>query len=222
MRQLIFNRRAQVATLKKRNLITFSNPDSIISDQFRTIRTNIQFLTEGMKNRKFLITSTGKGEGKSTISANLAVSMAQQQKKILLIDANLRDAIIHSIFKLPNDIGLTNVLTKQVSPVDAVKQTEFGNLDILTSGTTSFNPLELLSNEIVKEMLDTLVKSYDIILIDSSSVLDFTESRVLANQCDGVVFVVNRGKTEIEKINEAKRVLELAHGKLVGVIMNEK
>jgi len=222
VRQLIFNRRAQVATLKKRNLITFSNPDSIISDQFRTIRTNIQFLTEGMKNRKFLITSTGKGEGKSTISANLAVSMAQQQKKILLIDANLRDAIIHSIFKLPNDIGLTNVLTKQVSPVDAVKQTEFGNLDILTSGTTSFNPLELLSNEIVKEMLDTLVKSYDIILIDSSSVLDFTESRVLANQCDGVVFVVNRGKTEIEKINEAKRVLELAHGKLVGVIMNEK
>lgn len=219
---MIFNRRAQVATLKKRNLITFSNPDSIISDQFRTIRTNIQFLTEGMKNRKFLITSTGKGEGKSTISANLAVSMAQQQKKILLIDANLRDAIIHSIFKLPNDIGLTNVLTKQVSPVDAVKQTEFGNLDILTSGTTSFNPLELLSNEIVKEMLDTLVKSYDIILIDSSSVLDFTESRVLANQCDGVVFVVNRGKTEIEKINEAKRVLELAHGKLVGVIMNEK
>lgn len=218
---MIFNKKRQVS-FKKRNLVSLSNPDSIISDQFRTIRTNIQFLTEKKKNRIFLITSTDKGEGKSTVTANLAVSMAQQQEKVLLIDANLRESTIHTIFKIPNKAGLTNVITKQVSLDEAVHRTEIGNLDILTSGTTSYNPVELFSNKSVRELLDTIAKSYDIVLIDSSSILDFTESRVLANQCDGVVMVINRGKTKLEKTAEAKRVLELANGKLVGAIMNER
>jgi capsular exopolysaccharide synthesis family protein len=220
VKQLIFNKRHQ-KTLKKRNLVTLSHPDSILSDQFRTIRTNINFLTDDKKKRSFLITSTDNGEGKSTISANLAVSMAQQKEKVLLIDANLRESTIHTIFKIKNDVGLTNVLTNQVSLEEAVYQTEIGNLDILTSGTISFNPVELLANEKVKKLLNMIVNSYDIVLIDSPSILEFTESRVLANHCCGVVLVIHRGKTEIEKTIEARRVLDLAHGKLVGAIMNE-
>lgn len=218
----MLSKKRQTASLKKRNLITFMNPDSFISDQFRSIRTNLHFLTERSENRIFLITSTGKGDGKSTVSANLAVSMAQQKERVLLVDANLRESVIHNIFKAPNQLGLTNVLTNQVSLEEAVFRTEIGNLDILTSGTILYNPVELLSNEKVKELLNKIANNYDFVLIDSPSVIEFTESRVLANQCEGVVLVVNRGKTEIEKTIEARRILELAHGNLVGAIINEK
>lgn len=217
----MFNKKDQKA-LKKKNLVTLTHPDSIISDQFRTIRTNIYFLTEERKNRIFLITSTDKEEGKSTITANLAVSMAQQKEKVLLVDANLRDSTIHTIFKIKNNHGLTNILENQISLGEAIIKTEIGNLDILTSGTISYNPVELLANEKVKDLLEIISKSYDIVLIDSPSILEFTESRVMANQCDGVVLVINRGKTELEKIIEAKRILDIAHGKLVGAIINEK
>lgn len=221
MKLLIFKKREQ-KNLKKRNLVTLSHPDSILSDQFRTIRANIHFLTEEGKNSVFLITSTEKGEGKSTITANLAVSMAQQKERVLLVDANLRNSMIHTIFKLKNHIGLTNVLANQVSLEEAVLPTDVGNLDILTSGSILYNPVELLANEIVKDLLKKLTNSYDIVLIDSPSILEFTESRVIANQCDGVVLVINRGKTELEKTIEAKRILDIAHGKLVGAIINEK
>ncbi|WP_286133794.1 CpsD/CapB family tyrosine-protein kinase [Bacillus sp. AFS053548] len=219
---LIFNKRKQTTAFKKRNLVTFTNPNSIISDQFRTIRTNLHFLTEETKNKILLITSTGKGEGNSTISANLAVSMAQQKEKVLLIDANLREASIHTIFKLQNNVGLTDLLTKRLELKDVVTSTDFENLDVLTSGTINFNPVELLANSAVKELFKKLITSYDIVLIDSPSILDYTETRVLANQCDGVVLVLNRGKTELEKTIEASRVIELSHGRLIGAIINEK
>lgn len=218
---MIFKKRYK-KNVKKRFLVTFTHPDSMISDQFRMIRTNINFLTEEKKKRNILITSTENGEGKSTITANLAVSMAQQKEKVLLIDANLRDSNIHKIFKIENNMGLTNVLTKQVSLEEAVIQSGIGNLDILTSGTVSFNPVEILANEIVEDLLKKLVNTYDIVLVDSPSILEFTESRVLANHCDGVVLVVNLGRTETDNIIEARRVLDLANGNLVGAIINER
>ncbi len=222
MRVLIFSKRKPTPTSKKRNLVTFTNPNSLISDQFRTIRTNLHFLTEERKNKVLLITSTGKGEGKSTITANLAVSMAQQKERVLLIDANLREASIHKIFKVSNNIGLTDLLTRQLNLEEVVTKTEFGNLDVLTSGAISYNPVELLANSTVKELFKKIMDSYDIVLIDSPSINEFTETRVLANQCDGVVLVLNRGKTDIENTNEASRIIELSHGKLIGAIFNEK
>ncbi|ASN06004.1 CpsD/CapB family tyrosine-protein kinase [Virgibacillus necropolis] len=207
---------------KRSQLITYSNPDSIVSDQFRAIRTNINFLTEKRKNRIFIITSPGDGEGKSTTTANLAVSMAQQKESILLIDANLRDPIIHDVFKVPNDLGLTSILSGKAKLENIIKRTGIGNLEILTSGANLFNPAELLGNEQMTELLKTVADMYDIVLIDSPPVLESTETRVLANQCDGVVLVLNRGKTELEKTVESRRVLELAHARLVGAIINEK
>jgi capsular exopolysaccharide synthesis family protein len=212
----------KAANVKKRHLVTYSNPDSKISDQFRTIRSNLQFLTEETNNRTFVITSTNKSEGKSTSTANLAVSMAQQSEKVLLIDASLREPIIHTIFKIPNELGLTDILSGKISFENTVQRTEIGKLDILTSGSYSSKPAELLGSEEMATLLQMAAASYDIVLIDSPSVLEYTETRVLANQCDGVVVVINRGKTALEKAVEAKRVLELAQANLVGAIINEK
>lgn len=212
----------QKATSKKNYLVTYSNPDSMISDQFRAIRTNINFLTEDRKNRLFIITSPGTGEGKSTTTANLAVSMAQQKERILLIDANLREPIIHDIFKVPNDVGLTSILSGKTNLEDAIQKLGIGKLEILTGGATTFNPAELLGNSRMTDLLRVVASTYDIVLIDSSPLLTSTETRVLANQCDGVVLVLGRGKTEIEKTIESRRVLDLAHANLVGAIINEK
>src|SRR5699024_5192204 len=118
-----------------KNLITYFNSDSIISDQFRTIRTNIKFLPGKRSNRIFLITSPSKGEGKTTTTANLAVSMAQQKENILLIDANLRGSSIHSMFEISNQFGLTDILTKKATFAEVVHKTGIGNLDILPSGS---------------------------------------------------------------------------------------
>lgn len=206
----------------KGSLITYSNSDSIISDQFRTIRTNIKFLPGEKKERSILITSPGKGDGKSTTSANLAVSMARQGEKVLLIDANLRDPVIHTIFKISNQIGLTDLLTRKSTFNEVVYQTGIGRLDILTSGSTFLNPAELLESDNMTSLLSSVVNSYSMVLIDSPAVLKSTETRVLANQCDGVVLVVNRRKTKLGKLAESRKLLDLVDAKLVGAIINKK
>jgi capsular exopolysaccharide synthesis family protein len=206
--------------MRKRHLVTYSQPESLISEQFREIRTNMKFINNS-DNKIFLITSPQNGEGKSTTLSNLAVSIAKQKEKILIIDANLREPLLHTIFKIPNEIGLTNVLTGNASFEKAIYKTEISGLEVLTSGSTSFNPAELLETKRMKELLKSISENYDIVLIDAPSILKSTETRVLANQCDGVVLVLNRGKTEIEKAIETKKILELAQAKIVGAILNE-
>ncbi|MGZ0876507.1 CpsD/CapB family tyrosine-protein kinase [Priestia megaterium] len=216
------NKKSQGAALKKQSLVTYSNPNSVISDQFRTIRANLHFLTKESACKLFLITSPEKGEGKSTIAANLAISMAQQKERILLIDANLREPAMQDIFNISNNSGLTDILATEEPFEEVVHQTRIENLDILTSGSVLSHFVELLGNQKMKNLLTKLSACYDAILIDAPSVLTSPETRVLSTYCEGVVLILKRGKTEIEKIEEAKRVLDIAEARLVGVIVNEK
>lgn len=196
------------------------NPDSIIAEQFRMIQTNIKFSMSEEKSRIFLITSPCDGEGKSTTAANLAITIAQQKEKVLLIDANLRSPSLHSFFKTNNSNGLTDILNGRISFHDAIFHTEMGKLDLITSGQIPNNPVELLRSQMMQDILKTALRSYDAVLIDSNAILDVTDTKLLANQCDGVVLVVQIGKTKFEKAAEAKKVLEFAKAKLVGVVMN--
>nr|WP_226678004.1 CpsD/CapB family tyrosine-protein kinase [Mesobacillus jeotgali] len=212
-------RRSASKTLK-RNLVVYSNPDSIIAEQFRTLRTNIHFLTGGKKSI-LLLTSPSSSEGKSTSAANLALSIAQQKEKVLLIDANLRDPHIHFIFKIPNEKGLADVLSGQENLKNTVYQTEIGKLAILTSGQLDANPAELLGSDSMEELFQQALEDYDVILIDSPPVLEVTDTKLLANKSDGVVLVISEGRTAIEKATEAKKALEFAKAKIYGVILNE-
>ena len=206
---------------KKRNLITHSFPESKISEEFRTIRTNVQIVTNEQNHKILLITSPTQGEGKSTIIANLAASMAQQKERILLIDANLRSPAAHFIFNLTSPIGLTDVLTGRTTFEETVIHTEIDGLDVLTSGEKPTNPAELLGSRVMKDLLQKVVKQYDKVLIDSPSLLDLTDTKLLTSLCDDVLLVIHKGRTSIEKAAEAKKLLEFAKANVSGVIINE-
>ncbi|SHR98654.1 lipopolysaccharide biosynthesis [Mycobacteroides abscessus subsp. abscessus] len=218
---MVFSRRKELTKIKKRNLITYSNPESIISEQFRTIRTNIHFLNEDEKNNLLVVSSPGQSEGKSTIIANTAISIAQQKEKVLLIDGNLRNPAIHQLFKVTNEVGLTDVLSEKTPLCEAITKCNINNLDLLTSGPIPMDPAELLESDKMKELLSHIKPLYDLILVDSPSVLEVTDTKVLANLCDGVILVVQKAKTKLEAAQESKKVLEFAKAPLVGVIVNQ-
>lgn len=215
------NRRKTLYSNNRRNLIAYSNPDSLIAEQFRTIRTNIHFLAEKGKRSVLLITSPSNGEGKSTTAANIAVSMAQQKEKVLLIDANLREPSLHSIFKITNSVGLTDVLTGKTTFEEAVNRTEIGRLEVLTSGAVPHNPTELLGSNKMCDLFQLVMKDYEFILVDSSGVLEVADTKILANKCDGVILVISEHSTVHMDMIETKKALEFAQAKLIGVILNE-
>ena len=159
----------------KRNLISYTFPESKIAEEFRTIRTNIQIVSEQLKHKILLVTSPNSGEGKSTTAANLAVSMAQQKEKILLIDANFRHPSSHFIFNFPNLIGLTDVLTGKTPFEEAIVRTEIGRLKILPTGQIQGNS-ELLTSYMMGELLQKVSMQYDKVLIDAPSVLGIAGS----------------------------------------------
>lgn len=217
---MLLSKRNKTKKHQKRNLITFTNPDSIISEEFRTLRTNIH-LSTNKKKSVILVTSPKAGDGKSTAAANLAVSMAQQKEKVLLIDANLREPTIHIIFKLGNEKGLANILTENADFKDVICHTEIGTLAVLTSGQITANPAEMLGSEKMEELLKTALEEFDVILLDSPPVLEVTDTKLLANKCDGVILVISQGRTELEKAIDAKKALDFAKANLYGVILNE-
>ncbi|MFJ7679191.1 CpsD/CapB family tyrosine-protein kinase [Peribacillus sp. NPDC097198] len=206
----------------KRKLIAKLNPQSPISEQFRTIRTNIHFSGVDQEIRSIMVTSPAPGEGKSTTAANLAVVFAQQGKRVLLVDADLRKPTVHYTFNLPNTFGLTNVLTKRMELHEAVIETDEENLYVLSSGPIPPNPAELLGSKSMTELFDEFYQSFDVIVMDTPPVLAVTDAQILANSCDGSILVLSSGKTETEQALKAKELLNSSSCNLLGVVLNNK
>lgn len=222
MRRLILNLFKREEAVRKRSLTTLTYPESYISEQYRTIRTNIQFLNGVKKNQSLLITSTISEEGKSTTAVNLAVSLAQQKDRVLLIDTNLKMPSIHSMFNLDNSVGLTDVLRGKSSFEEAVMSTVIGRLDVLPSGQIPYNSSELIGSKAMFDLMELTLKRYDFVLFDSPSVLESSDTNILANLCDGVILVIKSEKTETKQALEAKRLLDIAKARIIGVILNNK
>ncbi len=203
-------------------MIAMSEPKSINSEQYRTIRTNIEFSSVDTEVKSLLITSAGPEEGKSTTAANLAVVFAQQGKKVLLIDADLRKPTVHFTFKLDNGTGLTSALLKQMPFQKAVLPADEANLDILTSGPIPPNPAELLSTGAMKDLLSEAAAVYDKVILDTPPVLAVADTKILGDYTDGAIMVISSGKTDKEKAAKAKEALDYCPCKLLGAVMNGK
>ncbi|MGG1291456.1 CpsD/CapB family tyrosine-protein kinase [Bacillus smithii] len=219
---MALRKKNELQFIAKKRLLSHLNPKSPIAEQYRTIRTNIQFSNVEKEMKSIVVTSSSPGEGKSTTVTNLAIVFAQQEKRVLLVDADLRKPTIYSAFRMSNHIGLTNVLTQQSTLQAAIKTTEVPNLSVLVSGPVPPNPAELLGSSRMKEVLEELYQMYDVILIDTPPVLAVADAQILANLCHGIVMVISSGKTKIEHARKTRDLLSQAKGKLLGAILNNK
>ncbi len=206
----------------KRKLITKTSPKSPITEQYRTIRTNINFSAVDREIKTLMVTSAGPGEGKSTTAANLAVVFAQQGKKVLLVDGDMRKPTAHYTFGLNNTFGLTTVLTKQKSLQETRVESDVENLYLLTCGPVPPNPAELLSSNAMREFLAEAGSQFDLVIFDTPPVLTVTDGQVLANLCDSTILVVSSGTTDREGAVKAKELLDSAKAKIVGVVLNNR
>jgi capsular exopolysaccharide synthesis family protein len=206
----------------KRKLITKTNPKSPISEQYKTIRTNINFSSVDKEMRSLMVTSGGPGEGKSTTAANLAVVFAQEGKKVLLVDADMRKPTAHYTFGLTNTFGLTTVLTRQKELTEVTNATDVPNMDVLPCGPIPPNPAELLSSRAMAHFFEEAYRNYSMVIFDTPPVLAVSDGQVLANQCDGTILVISSGTTEVEAAQKSKELLDSAKAKLLGVVLNNR
>lgn len=207
---------------KRNRLIAKTAPKSPITEQYRTIRTNIQFSAVDTPIRSLMVTSAGPNEGKSTTASNLAVVFAQQGKKVLIVDADLRRPTLHFTFGFTNTIGLTNVLTRQIHINESIRTTDVENLYFMPSGPIPPSPAELLGSATMDQLISDLYEMFDLVIFDVPPVLAVADAQVLGNQVDATILVVSSGLTEREGAIKAKEILEQTKSKLLGAVLNNK
>ena len=203
-----------------KSIISYNNPKSVISEQYRTIRTNIEYSNVDQDKKTILVTSSDKNEGKTTTVSNLAVSFANLNKKVLLIDCDLRNASIHKMFKINNIYGLTDILAKDRAVDKCIQKTELENLYVLTAGAIPPNPAEILSSEKMKNLIEDLKNIYDYIFIDTPPIGLVTDAGVLSSFIDGVVLVVKSESVEKKYLEETKKKLDAVDARILGAILN--
>lgn len=203
------------------SLVTVVDKNAILAEQCRMIRSNIQFSAVDQEIRSLVITSSGMSEGKSTISANLAVVFADSGKRVLLVDADLRRPTVALTFKKWNHEGLSTVLSDRQADLDAIIQ-ESGveNLDLLTSGPKPPNPSEMLGSQRMAEIMDELEAMYDYVIYDLPPVSNITDAQILAAKADATVMVARESQTNKQDFLQAVKQLKIAKANLIGVIYN--
>ena len=209
------------SSLESNCLWTLSNSKSQVAEAYRTLRTNIQFLNFDYVKKRILITSTGPSEGKSIIAVNLAISLVQTGKSVLIIDANLRNPIQHKLFELTSEEGLSSTLVSDSPSLGQIVQTRIQGLSLFTAGSVPPNPAELLASDNMKSILTDAAAAYDVVIIDSPPTVAIADVSILAQVVDGVILVVGSGEVSREYALEAKEQLKMVEAKIIGVVLNK-
>ena len=208
-------------------LVTYSNSDSIISELFKTLRTNIEFGTKKTHNT-IMITSAEVGDGKSFVASNLAVTFAQIGKKILVIDLDLRKGQVDKIFKLYNTDGMSDLIKAQLRDSKimekelekVLRKTEVENLFAITAGTRVNNPAELIMNGNLSLFLNYLRERFDYIFIDVPPIGSVTDPAIIARYVDNAIMVVSMDKTNSKSLKECSKILKKSNVNILGVVVN--
>lgn len=207
----------------KDELVIQTKPKSNISEDIRTIRTNLQFTSSDEESKVLLITSSVPGEGKSFISSNLATAFSQTGESTLLIDCDLRLGRVHKIFGVSNDKGFSNLLVGQnvVDCAEFIKKTSIPDLYVIPRGTVPPNPSELLNSSNTRKVVKFLRENFDHIIFDGPPINGLPDSLIMAGIVDRVALVTTVGYTKIDELNEAKKALEKIDANIAGVIVNK-
>ncbi len=201
-------------------LLVSSGTASAVMESYRALRSNVGFATVDSDSNAILITSTRPGEGKSTTAVNLASSMALDDKKVILVDLDLRRPTVHQKLHLDPGCGVTNVLMGHKTLDEALQSTEIPGLEVLTSGPLPPNPAELMNSQAMRKLLDELRSKADVVIIDSPPLLATADSQVLSALVDGVVYVIQFGVVRKPELRHAYSLLQQANINMLGVVFN--
>ncbi|WP_418223278.1 CpsD/CapB family tyrosine-protein kinase [Clostridium isatidis] len=195
------------------------DPKSIAAESYRTLRTNIQYSSFDKEYKIIMVTSSEPGEGKSTIAGNLALSFAQDGKRVLLIDCDLRKPSLHKKFKISNLVGLSDVLIGKEDLKTALHRYN-ENLVVLTSGKLPPNPSEMLSSKAMSNLLKELKNVFDYIILDTPPVQAVTDSQILSTKADGTILVIRAEKTKKDSVQNALGLLKKVNANIIGTVLN--
>lgn len=209
--------------MKYSELKVYNDPKSGIAEAIRIIRTNLEFSAVKNEIKTILVTSSVAGEGKSFVSANLACAFAQNGKKVLLIDCDLRRGRVHELFSLENYKGLSNLLIREVEEEYNIfiHKTEIKNLSVMLKGAVPPNPSELLGSSNSEKLLEVLKDKYDVIILDGAPVIAVTDSLILSKLVDAVVVVSASKSTKTEQLQTTMKALKNVEANVAGVILNK-
>ena len=204
------------------SIVTLTDPDSAISEEYRNIKSMIVRLTQGEQfNNAIMITSALNGEGKSISTANLAITLSQEfDQTVLLVDADLRNPMLHKYLAIENKAGLSDCLLNGMDIGKALVKYDTGKLSVLTAGRSVANPVELLSSNKMKELIREMKERYSdrYILIDTPPLMMFAETRSISNQVDSIILVIREGRVTLHNIEDALSILN--KNKILGILYN--
>lgn len=203
------------------NLITLTNPQSVAAEAYRTLRTNLYFASLETPLKTIVVTSPGFAENRGAVLANLAVVLAQSEKKVIAVDADMRHPAVHELFGLTAERGLGDMLVDEaLASRPPLCATPVAGLQVLTSGKVQSNPLDLLNSHRMSNIIATLSGLADVVLFNAPPMIGVSDTAILASQTDGVLLVVELGKTRREHAQQAKDLLSRAHARLLGAVMS--
>lgn len=206
--------------IRKRDMLVMEeDPRSLEAECYRTLVTNIQYSSVDSRCKTIVVTSSQKGEGKTTISGNLALALAAWGNRVVLIDCDIRRAALHKAFNISNSKGLTDILVNQATLKDVavgVKET----LLLIPAGTVSPNPTELLNSKAMELLLEELKETCDYVILDTAPVEAVADAQILSAKADGTLVVVKAGDTRINVIQDALNLLNKVRGKILGIVLN--
>jgi capsular exopolysaccharide synthesis family protein len=197
------------------------NPFSPISETYHSLRANIEFTCSKQDIGILTVTSSQRGEGKTTTAVNLALAYSRSGKRVLLIDADLRYPALHDILDLPRRQGFSDYLQDRTPIAEVVKDTGYANLSAITSGSLPANPTELLSSKNLREVFQEFKSAYDRIIVDAPPLLTVADSQIIASSTDGVVLVVEYARTPRAQLQKAAKSLEHVGTPILGTVINK-
>lgn len=203
------------------NILDSYDPEAPVATELRRIYHNVLALLSDKGNKSFLVTSSTEGEGKSTIIGYLAITVAQfAQRKVLLVDSDLRRPRMHTLFDVPSEPGMHECLAGVMDPLKVIKKTRLPNLDIIPAGARTKAPSALFESEGLSSFFEKVKFYYDIVLVDSAPVLAVSDTLFLCSEVKGVLFVVLAGVTPKEVVRRASNILEESGANVMGTIVN--
>jgi capsular exopolysaccharide synthesis family protein len=204
-------------------LLINNDPRSSLAEAYRQLRTSILLSTAGHAPKSLLVTSSLPSEGKTTTATNTAISLAQTGAKVLLIDADMRRPRLHSVFGISNGVGLSTLLSNEISEAEALKAISFepgSKLNLLTSGPIPPNPAELIGSDQMADLMKIFQNNFTHVVVDSPPIASFTDGVLIASMVDGVILVVNSGRISRQVVRRTRQLLIDVGAKIFGVVLN--